>query len=74
MFHAVYMKTRPKGKCFFVFMSLSQETATNDMQALLDQAKITDNNDVQVCIQSFETCFYIPEFLSEVKKQKLLYN
>jgi hypothetical protein len=68
------MKTRPKGKWYYVSLSLSQEKAFQDMNAILDKAKIEDNDNIKACIQSFETGFYIPEFLAEVKEQKLLYN
>lgn len=74
MFHVVYMKTRPKGKWYSVSVSLSQETASSDMNAILKKAKTDDNDKIEACIQSFETGFHIPEYLSEVKEQKLLYN
>ena len=74
MFHVVYMKTRPKGVWYFVSISLSQEKASDDMNAILDKAKTEEKADVKACIQSFETSFHIPEFLSDIKEQKLLYN
>jgi hypothetical protein len=74
MFHGVYVKSRPKGKWHLVSVSISPETAILEMDAILNQAKIEDNDKVQACIQTFDSAFYIPELLSEVKEPKLLYN
>lgn len=73
MFHGVYIKSRPKGKWHLVSITVSPEMASNDLESILKQAKLEDN-EVRACIQIYESAFHIPEFLSEVKEQKLLYN
>lgn len=74
MFHGIYVKSRPKGKWHLVSVTMSPETATYDVKAILKQAKIEDNGKIEACIQIFESAFYIPESLTEVKEQKLMYN
>lgn len=74
MFHGIYVKSRPKGVWHLVSITLSPEMAVTDVNAILLQAKKEDNDKIQACIQIFESSFHIPEFLSEVKEQKILYN
>lgn len=74
MFHGVYVKSRPKSKWQLVSVTLSPEAATYEVNSILKQAKIEENDKVQACIQIFESSFYIPELLSEIKEQKLMYN
>jgi len=74
MFHVIYVKSRPKGKWHLVSISMSPEAASGEMISILKQAKTEDNSDIQACIQSFQSAFYIPEILSEIKEEKLLYN
>jgi hypothetical protein len=74
MFHGVYVKSRPRGKWYLASLTISAESASEDMNTIIKQAKLEDNISLEVKIQSFESGFYIPEILSEVKEQKLLYN
>ncbi len=74
MFHGVYVKSRPRGKWHLTSLTVSAEHATVDMHAIIRQAQLEDNGDIQVKIQSFDSGFHIPEILSEIKEQKLLYN
>lgn len=74
MIHGIYVKSRPKGKWHLVSVTLSPENAKHEQDAILEQAKIEDNNKIQACIQSFESSLFIPEMLTEIKEQKLLYN
>lgn len=74
MFHGVYIKSRPKGKWHLVSLSTSPETASQEMNAILAQAKKEDNLKIQACIQIYDSAFHIPEFLSTVKEQKLMYH
>jgi hypothetical protein len=53
---------------------MSPEIASSNVDAILSKAKLEDNQDVQAKIQIFESSFHIPEFLSEIKEQKLMYN
>lgn len=74
MIHGIYIKNRPKGKWCLVSVTMSPEIASSNVDAILSQAKLEDNQDVQAKIQIFESSFHIPEFLSEIKEQKLMYN
>jgi len=74
MVHGVYVKSRPKGKWHLVILTMSPEVASTNKNAIMSQAKIEENDKIQACIQSFESSFYIPEVLSEVTEQKLMYN
>jgi len=75
-YHGIYIKTRPNkaAKWHLVSVTTSPETATIDVAAILKQAELEDNEKVQACIQVFDSMFHIPEFLSEIKEYKLLYN
>jgi len=53
---------------------MSPEIASTNVDAILSQAKLEDNGDIQAKIQVFESAFHIPEFLSEIKERKLMYN
>lgn len=74
MFHGIYVKSRPKGKWHLISVTMSPEIATIDVKAILNKAKIDDNDKIQACIQIFDSSLYIPEFLSEIKEQKVMYN
>lgn len=74
MVHGVYMKSRPNAKWHLVSVKLSAESALHDLNKALDQAKLEGNDLAEVAIQVFETVFYIPESLKEVKDQKLMFN
>lgn len=73
MIHGVYVKSRPKGKWHLVSLTISQEAANFDLNAILKQAK-QENTNIQAAIQSYDSSFHIPEILNEIKDQKLLYN
>lgn len=74
MIHGIYIKNRPKDKWCLVSVTMSPEIASSNVDAILSKAKLEDNQDVQAKIQIFESSFHIPEFLSEIKEQKLMYN
>lgn len=74
MFHGIYVKSRPRGKWHLVSITMSPEVATSNIDTILSEAKLHDNENIQAKIQMFESSFYIPEFLSEIKEQKLQYN
>lgn len=74
MVHGIYMKTRPKSKWHLVSVKISAESALKDLNIALDQAKLEGYDQAEVAIKIFDTVFYIPESLNEVKDQKLLFN
>lgn len=74
MVHGIYIKSRPKAKWHLVSVAISAELAVNDLNDALDAAKLDGNDQVEGTIQVFDSSFYIPEYLSTVKEQKLMIN
>ena len=74
MIHGIYVKSRPKNKWHLVSVAISPEAAVYDVNEALKQAHLEGNDRAQAAVQTFDSAFYIPEFLSEVKTQKLMYN
>lgn len=74
MIHGIYLKSRPKGKWHLVSVAISPEAANHDITEVLKQAQLEGNEQAEVAAQLFDSAFWIPEFLSEVKQAKPLYN
>ena len=72
MIHGIYVKTKPKNKWHLVSVTMSPEVATQDMKNAQQKAKLEGNDKLGVAVQIFDSTFYIPEFISEIKNQKLL--
>jgi hypothetical protein len=72
--HGIYLKTKPKGKWHLVSVSLTPESAVIDRDEVLKNAISVGNEQAQTVIQSYDSMFHIPELLSSIKEQKLLYN
>jgi hypothetical protein len=74
MIHGVYLKNRPTAKWHLVSLTSSPEAANWDIDQLKKQALLEGYENAEVGIQSFESNFYIPEFLTELKEYKPQYN
>lgn len=74
MIHGIYMKSTPKGKWHLISVSVSAETANNDVIAFKKQIEKEHNDYAEVAVKSFESGFYIPEMLSELTTYKPMYN
>lgn len=74
MFHGVYLKNTPKSKWHLVSLSPSFEKAKKEVDHFLSQAKLEGFEQAKVVIQIFESPYYVPEYLSNVKEQKILLN
>lgn len=74
MIHGLYVRNRPKSKWHLISTSVSPEIAVKDKNSILNQAKIEGNEKIEVAIKIFDSSFYIPEFLSEITEQKLMFN
>lgn len=72
--HGIYLKTRPQGKWHLVSVVVSPEVANLDSDEVLKNALSQGNDKAEVAIQSYDSTFHIPELLSKVKEQKLLFN
>ncbi len=74
MIHGVYVKTRPKGVWHLVSVAMSVEAANYEKTEVLNQAIKDGNEKAEAAVQLFESAFFIPEYLHEIKEQKLMYN
>jgi hypothetical protein len=74
MIHGLYIKSRPKGTWHLVSTSVSAEIAVKDKNNILHQAKLDGNDKMQVAIKTFNSSFYIPEFLSDIQEEKPMFN
>lgn len=74
MIHGIYLKTRHKSAWQLVSIALSPEAAMHDINETLKQAIAEGNENAKVVSQVFESSFWIPHFLKEVKEQKSMYN
>jgi hypothetical protein len=74
MIHGVYVKNRPKSKWLLVSTTPSAEVAIQDRDEALKQAQLDGHEQADVAIRIFESVFYIPESLTEIKKQEPQYN
>lgn len=75
MIHGIYLKSKPHRKWHLVSVATSAEVAHNDIIEFEKKIKKEGNTEAIVAIQSFESSFYIPEFLSEIKStEKIMYS
>jgi hypothetical protein len=74
MIHGVYVRSRPKNKWHLVSVAVSPELATQDLKDALAQAQREGNELAEAAIQVFDSPYFIPETLNEVKKDKPLFN
>jgi hypothetical protein len=74
MVHGIYLKSKPKSKWYLMSVVASPEAANYEINAVLKAAQKLGNDNAEACAQVFDTFFHIPETLSEIKNQKLLYN
>lgn len=74
MVHGVYLKNRPKSKWHLVCVAFSIEKAQKEVNVHLKQAKLEGFDDAEATIQVFDSSFYIPEYLTNVKEQKSMLN
>jgi len=74
MIHGIYVKSKPKNKWHLVSITMSPEAANFELS---EQKKLADeagNEEAQVAIQIFESAFWIPEYVNEIKERKALLN
>lgn len=74
MIHGIYLKNRPKSKWHLVSIAASPEAAAQDISEVLKQAKAEGNEQAEAAEQVFESAFWIPHYLNEIKDQKPMYN
>ncbi len=74
MIHCVYLKRGPKTKWHLISMAISVEAAVLDVTEALRIASLSGNDVAEAGIQMYESAYHIPEFLSEMKQFKPMYN
>lgn len=74
MIHGIYLRNRPRDKWHLVSITTSPETANADLKEAQRQAVEGGYDHAEVAIKNFQSSFYIPMFLDEVKDTKPLYN
>ncbi len=74
MIHGIYVRSRPKNKWQLFSVTVSAEVAMQEAQEAEQKEKLKGNDVFKVAIQSFDSGFHIPEYLSEIKDQKPLFN
>ncbi len=74
MIHGIYLKNKPKAKWHLFSLATSAETASNDYKRALELAHKEGNENAEVAIQVFDTIFWIPETINDLKDQKPIYN
>lgn len=74
MIHGIYLRSKPKNKWHLVSQTISAEMANMEVEAFKKQAIEEGNDLAEVAIQTFDSVFFIPETLVELKERKVLYN
>jgi hypothetical protein len=74
MIHGIYLKSKPKNKWHLVSQTISAEMANLEVEAYKKQAIEDGNEQAEVAIQVYDSAFFIPEFLNELKERKILFN
>lgn len=74
MIHGIYLKSRPKSKWHLISLAISQEAATHKLDEAKKQALLDGKEEAQVAIQIFDSEFWIPEYVDEIKERKPQFN
>ncbi len=74
MIHGIYLRNKPKNKWQLVSVATTHEAAALDIRDALKQAKREGNDQAEVVEQVFDSAFWIPHYLTEIKEQKPMYN
>jgi len=74
MVHGIYFRSRPKNKWQLVSVTASPEAAQQDVNDMITQAHKEGNEEAEAVSQIFDSAFWIPHYLDEVKVQKSMYN
>lgn len=74
MIHGIYLKSRPKNKWHLVSYAISAEAASAELEEVKKQAISEGNEQAEVAVQVFDSLFWIPEYMTEIKEQKPSFN
>jgi hypothetical protein len=74
MIHGIYVKSKPKNKWHLVSVAISPEAANYEVSEFKKQAVLDGNDLAEVAIQIFDSTFFIPEYINEIKAQEPMFN
>lgn len=75
MIHGIYVRAKPKYRWKLVGAVASAEAALRDKDKALDKAKSEGFSNAEAAIKTFESSYFIPENLPEIKTEdKILLN
>jgi hypothetical protein len=74
MIHGIYLKSKPKNKWHLVSLAISAEAANLEIDLCKRQAIQEGNEQAEVAVQIFESAFWIPEYMNEIKKRNPRFN
>lgn len=74
MIYGIYVKSKPKNRWHLVSEAVSPEAANYEIDARKKIAASEGNDEAQVAVQIFDSAFWIPEYMDEIKEQKPLFN
>jgi hypothetical protein len=74
MIHGIYVKNKPKNKWHLFSVAVSPEMANQELDEAKKQALLEGHDAAEVAIQIFDTVFWIPEYMDQIKEQKPLFN
>lgn len=74
MIHAIYQRSRPKNKWHLVSLAMSAEAANMEVATFKKQAADEGNDLTEVAMRIFESSFWIPEYVDDIKDQKPMFN
>jgi len=70
----IYQQSRPKNSWHLVSVATSPEIANQEVDLFKAKAVKDGNDQVKVVIQTFDTVFWIPEFINEIKEETKIFN
>ncbi len=74
MIHGIYVKNKPSGKWHLFSLAISAEAANLEIETAKQEAIGKGNDKAEVAVQIFDSAFWIPEYMDEIKDQKPLFN
>jgi hypothetical protein len=74
MYHGIYLKSKRKSKWMLFSIAISPIEASDKIKKALSQAEKEGFEEAEVAVKIFDCFDYIPEMLTEVKDQGVLYN
>ena len=74
IYHGVYLRMKPTRHWLLMTTVYSAEEAQRELDKYVDKAKADGHDKAEGAIQSFDSPFHIPEFITNIKRSKVLYN